>query len=451
MKIIVLLLAVSLLAGAARAQWQKMPITPPAAALAGVSPGGEGSQWPRYNLAVAPSDPNFLLLPIDVGGLLRSLDGGAHWSQAMSGWNARGANDFAIDPRNAKHVLGVGGNSMNWGENWGQSPHGVYLSTDKAVSWKQVLAVPDGFLTHVAFDPSSFDGAKNICTVAYYASYTRGLFRSDDGGATWRAVSRSPIENQSGDGQAPVLAVAPRGGTLYLGGRNGLLRSSDGGASFQNVVPGEVEGVAVSAQAPGEVWVSGAMGLLHSRDGGQTFAPLAAAGVDRDGGKPILNVVVSPADARRMFCWVAGDNWKWMRYLSRDGGQTFVPIQVLEGTAGHAGGGNGVPGGLAALPFNVRNGWFAWHPTDPNIAWGIGGDWATKSRDGGLTFEWSNNGNNGIMVGQSFNFSPHAPGVVMLGFQDYNGAFTLDGGQTWNYRDVSGPRLGRALLRRFRR
>ena len=30
----------------------------------------------------------------------------------------------------------------------------------------------------------------------------------------------------------------------------------------------------------------------------------------------------------------------------------------------------------------------------------------------------------------------------MLGFQDYNGAFTTDGGRTWNYRDVSGKGWG---------
>ena len=435
-----LLLAARVTLAAPPIAWQKMPILPPQAARAGVAPGGEGSQWPRYNIAVSATDPNFLLLPIDVGGLYRSLDGGAHWNQAMNGWDARGANDFAIDPRNAAHVLGVAGNSMDWGENWGQSPHGIYLSNDKAASWKQVLAVPDGFLTHVAFDPSSYDAAKKICTVAYYASYSRGLFRTDDGGTSWRAVSRLPIENRTQTGA--LLAVAPTGGAVYVGGKAGFYRSTDGGQTFQNTLQGEVQGISVVASAPNQVWVSGAMGLVHSTDGGLTFSPLQAAGVDRDGGKPILNINVSPADPSRMLCWVAGDNWKWIRYISHDGGQSFAPIKVLEGTAKRDGGGNGVPGGLAALPFNVRNGWFGWHPTNPNIVWGIGGDWATKSTDGGQTFEWSNNGNNGIMVGQSFNFSPHAPGTVMLGFQDYNGAFTTDGGQTWNYRDVSGQGWG---------
>ena len=443
---ILILCAVLLGAVGARAQekprWQKMPILPPSAARAGVFPGGEGSQWPRYNIAVARTDPDFLLMPIDVGGLLRSLDGGKNWSQTMNGWNARGANDFAIDPRNAAHVLGVAGNSMDWGAGWGASPHGVYLSSDKAASWQQVLSVTDGFLTHIAFDPSSYDANQKICRVAYFASYSSGLQRTDDGGKTWRAVSRLPIENRLDKDNGALIAVHPTRGTLYLGGKNGFFRSDDGGKTFQNVLEGEIWGLSVCEKTPDEVWISGAPGLLHSSDGGHTFAPLLAQGVDRNGDKPIRNVNVSPANPQQMLCWVAGDNWAWIRYLSRDGGRTFAPIKVLEGTAQRAGGDNGVAGGLAALPFNVRNGWFGWHPTNPNIVWGIGGDWATKSLDGGQTFEWSNNGNNGIMVGASLNFSSTAPDVVMLGFQDYNGAFTLDGGQIWNYRDVSGQGWG---------
>ena len=46
------------------------------------------------------------------------------------------------------------------------------------------------------------------------------------------------------------------------------------------------------------------------------------------------------------------------------------------------------------------------------------------------------------MVGGMFAFNPRDPKTVFLGFQDYNGAFTTDGGATWNYRDVSGMGWG---------
>ena len=62
-----------------------MPIVSPDTKKAGI-PGGEGGQWPRGPVAVSPADPDFLLLPIDVGGLYRSLDGGKNW--AGHAWSA---------------------------------------------------------------------------------------------------------------------------------------------------------------------------------------------------------------------------------------------------------------------------------------------------------------------------------------------------------------------------
>ena len=417
-----------------------MPLLSPEAAAAGLSPGGEGAQWPRGPVVVSDADPDFLLLPIDVGGLYRSLDGGRHWDLAMSGWNARGANGFAIDPKNSKHVIGIGGNSMDWGENWGNSsPNGLYLSCDQAVSWKQVLAFRPGTGGALAFDPTSFDSAKNACSVVYFASYDLGLFRSDDGGATWKSVSREPIGQANATYNTTLLAVHPRTGAIYFAGKAGLFSSHDKGVTFHKLwSDGSVYGLSLPPSAPDNLYLSGTAGLLCSKDAGQTWTVLAAKGIDWKPDEPIRNITVSPADLNRMLCWVQGANWAWVRYVSHDGGATFQPIKIQTGTASHGGGVNAVAGGVAVLPYNVRNGFFAWHPTDPNLAYGLGGDWVTRSTDGGRTFAWWNNGYNGIMVGASFNFSAHEPNTVFLGFQDYNGAFTTDGGHIWNYRDVSG-------------
>lgn len=94
------------------------------------------------------------------------------------------------------------------------------------------------------------------------------------------------------------------------------------------------------------------------------------------------------------------------------------------------------------LPYNNRGGVWAYHPTEPNRIFSTGGDWVTRSDDAGATFTWSNDGQNAVMVGASFNFSPAHPEVTFLSFQNYNGAFALDGGRTWNHRDVSGNGWG---------
>lgn len=421
------------IATAAAPRWEKMPLLPPEAKKAGIFPGGEGCQWPRGPVVVGPSDPNFLLLPIDVGGLYRSLDGGAHWEAANIGWNARGANAFAIDPRNPKRVLGVAGNSMDYGATWGKSPHGVYLSTDKAGSWKQVHSALEGIGGTVAYDPSSFDAKRGYCTRAYFLSAKDGLFRSDDGGTTWKPVANTDAtlgrvdRDWTQGGTILSLLKIDHRGTVYIGGGKGLARSTDNGKTWQAMRTNPVYGLDVTPS--GAVYISGADGLqvaVSPHTG--VFTPLAAQGVDRMGGKPIERVTVSPVNPDRMAVWVAGDNWKWVRYISHDGGKSFVEMKQEKG--------------YAPMPMNARQGYFAWDTKNANRLYALGGDWVTLSTDGGRTFTWHNNGYNGVMVGGLFNFSPQAPKTVFLAFQDYNGAFTLDGGATWNYRDVSGKGWG---------
>ena len=408
-----------------------MPILTPEAKAAGVFPGGEGSQWPRGPVAVSPADPNFLLLPIDVGGLYRSLDGGAHWEVCMVGWDARGANAFAIDPRNASHVLGIAGNSMNWDPHWGPTPHGLYLSVDKAASWTHVLALTGGIAGAVAFDPSSYDPARGYCTRAYHLANDQGVYRTDDGGRSWgmahAALAAAPGRSfDAGGGFASNLQVAPDG-TVYAGGVGGLFRSRDRGRTFEAVRTDEVDGLALTPDGR-TLYISGSGGVLASRDGGTTFTALPGKGLERPAGLPVVGVTVSPADPRRMLCWIAKPGFQWPRFVSHDGGASWQTV-----TLDNAG---------ESLPYNARQNYATWSPADPNVAYSIGGDWVTKSTDGGRTFHWSNNGYNGVMVGGLFNFSAHAPNTVFLGFQDYNGAFTTDGGKTWNYRDISGKGWG---------
>lgn len=423
--------------------WKKMPLLSPEAA-AGVNPGGEGGQWPRGPVVVSRSNPDFLLLPIDVGGVYRSLDGGKNWNLSMSGWNARGANGFAIDPFNPDHVLGIGGNSMDWNPLWSRnSPNGLYLSDDRANTWKQVLSIRPGKGGALAFDPASFDEGKRRCLTAYFASYDLGLFRSDDGGSSWTPVNRLPVGMANETDNTTLLAVHPRKGCVYLAGRTGLWVSGDRGVNFRKLWSGgAVHGLSQPTCEPNTLFLSATNGLFRSDDEGENWVSLTASGITRKIDEPIRDITVSQADPKRMLCWVEGANWAWVRYVSHDGGASFKPIGIERGTATRDGGTNAVPGGQAALPYNVRNGYFAWHPTDPNLVYGLGGDWVTRSTDGGQRFVWWNNGYNGIMLGASFNFSTHEPDTVLLAFQDYNAAFTTDGGRVWNYRDVSGHGWG---------
>jgi hypothetical protein len=416
------------------AHWIKMPILTPEQKEAGVFPGGEGAQWPRGPIAISPADPDFLLLPIDVGGVYRSLDGGRYWEIAMVGWNARGANGFAIDPRNANRAVGIGANSANWNPNWGPSPEGLYLTTNQAASWQQVKVLPGAFGGNVVFDPTSYNAAKGFCVVLFYRSNDDGLFRSEDGGETWASMAGVPSPGfhkregdwATGEEADPRLAINPVTGELYLAGQAGLFCSTNRGGSWTHPRMDPVYSLAVTLG--GTVLISDPYRVLSSPDDGKTWVSLAGKGLDTTGGRHIQDLAISPADPNRMHCWITGGNFVWERFVTHDGGTTWNPVKVERDAA--------------PLPMNRRQGYCTWSPGDPQLAWSIGGDWVVKSGDGGNTFHWSNNGYNGVMCGGTFAFNPFDRNLVLLGFQDYNGAFTTDGGKTWNYRDISGKGWG---------
>jgi hypothetical protein len=394
--------------------WSRVPIRSAAFAAAGRL-GGEGAQVVRA-LGASRANADFMLLGADVGGVHRSLTGGAAWSPAMVGWHSRGATAFAFDDADALHVLGVGGNSGSFG-----GANGVHVSFDGAASWSFVLPIADadGCLdgSAVAFDPSTA-GA-----VAYFSS-AAGLWRSTNAGSNWTLVNRF-LSNA-------CLALDSRG-SLYASSNDyesfgfyscGRGYDGAGGANCTRVRSEYTTGVDVARDGSDLVFISNWAGVMTSADGGQSFKLLPGAGLPAPGTTPMRHVSVSPADASRISVWFAvGPYYNTTFAISHDGGATFS-CSVFDNSD-------------AFLPFNGRDGKPVWHATNASIFFNAGGDWPTRSDDGGLTLRWSGAGYNVVMTGGAFAFSTFATNAVFLAFQDYAGAVTLDGGSSWT--SVVGP------------
>jgi photosystem II stability/assembly factor-like uncharacterized protein len=103
--------------------------------------------------------------------------------------------------------------------------HALYRSTDQGKSWQKIAVAPlkDGQISSFAVSPAG----KGIL---YIAGPGVGVLRSDDGGSTW-------IERNEGLGNRDVIAVAahttqPETAYAVLGD-HGVYRSQDGGRSWR--------------------------------------------------------------------------------------------------------------------------------------------------------------------------------------------------------------------------
>jgi photosystem II stability/assembly factor-like uncharacterized protein len=203
-------------------------------------------------IAVAPSDPRVLYVgtgQADVrydvaagNGVYRSGDGGKSW-QHVGLESTRHIGDIVVDPRDPNVVLVAA-----LGHLFGPNPdRGVFRSTDGGKSWRRTLAIDDGTgVVDLAADPADprvvFAAAWQARVHPWLSYFTplvgpgSAIYRSGDGGVTWKRLSGHGLPD--GDLGRIGLAVAhgKTGARVYAtiaGKKAGLYRSDDGGANWR--------------------------------------------------------------------------------------------------------------------------------------------------------------------------------------------------------------------------
>lgn len=435
----VCILAAGTAAAAASAeQWEPMPLVTEEQLNRG-NTGGEGCQWP-LSLVMDARNGNFMLMGTDVGGVYRSLDGGENWEQASVGMDCRGACAMAVDPENPNHVLLVGANSMT------SEYNGIYVSMDQAETWERTykanLRGYRDIRDQIVFDPGSFNG--EICTTAYWSRSTgadfgygeqgedlAGLYKTTDGGYHWELIPGT--HDTAG---YSILKYALQGDQLilYTGNSSGFFRSTDGGQNFEKLLNGSVTGLDVpSEHSPIVVLCTNGSGggIYRSEDYGTAMQKVESEDY-RNFTVPV-RVKVSPVNPDCMIILdeTINNNSDYENnrpYYSEDGGVTWTR-SVMDSYG-------------SFIPFNARNYTFLWDSQKEGVVWSFGGDWISKSTDGGRIFRWNNNGNVGIMPGGSFQFNFDDPDLLYIVSQDFNGALTEDGGESWSYINHTGEDWG---------
>ncbi len=393
--------------------------------------GGEGGQV-IAQIACDAQDGQVLLMGTDVGGLYRSTDGGTSWLPCNIGYRPRGCRYVAIDPANRNRFFAIGSN----GDAYKMAFHGVWRSTDQGVTWssrkpmQHTQESTDGRGYHqLAFDGSSVSGG--MTRRIWWSSpgdapeAERGLYRSDDGGDTWALINPAFVKS--------ILATRPGGSRLYAANAQGLWRSDDQGRTFTRISAGTFTGLSVSRQQPDRLYATKKTSettweLVRSDDAGATVTVIPTTGMAAPGSGRwfATRISASPANADRLVAEIdTGIYFAWPRFRSADGGRTWSPMDAATLDTSRC----FLPANWAARVMGA-----AWHPTDANRLFASGGDWVAQSRDGGARWAWSNQGYTGVYLGGRCNFIPGTDDIL-IPTQDYNLAWTTDGGSTWTWED----------------
>jgi photosystem II stability/assembly factor-like uncharacterized protein len=208
--------------------WRKLPTSP------------DGRETRALDVA-AVSDR--VVLVATPSTLLRTADGGEHWEKTSAGMGA--VNALAISSLDPSRALAA-------------SPIAFYASRDAGASWEAMAEAPqDGRVYSLAFLP----GSDHVV----FAATSRGLFKSDDAGRTWRVRGGGlPQLDITG------LALHPDGRTVVASdfSSGGLWRSPDGGETWtafptDGLVSRRVWAVALDPKSPMHVVAAASAGGLH--------------------------------------------------------------------------------------------------------------------------------------------------------------------------------------------
>ncbi len=220
------------------------------------------------SLAYDPSDPNRIILGTSAGQLFISQDGGNSWSLfAHLGESDDYVFDHVVfDPTHPATIYAAAWDLFD--DNAG----GVFRSDDGGRTWKELMGAHGKSIRAMAMAPSDHN------TLVIGA--LDGVFRSRDGGATWERISpENPIaiENHSVLKNFVSVAIDPQNpDVVYAGTRHLPWKTTNGGVTWHNLKNGilddsDVFSIIVDPKVPSRVYASACSGIYKSDDGAEIF------------------------------------------------------------------------------------------------------------------------------------------------------------------------------------
>lgn len=368
-----------------------------------------------------------------------SAQGPALWKTV--GPDGGDARAFAAVPGQPRHLYL--GTTNSW----------VYESMDEGASWHRLAKLDEAddlVVDHIVVDAANPD---HLYVAGWkFGHADGGLWESQDGGKTWKAIPGLRGQSIRAFAQSPS---DPR--TIFAGTLAGVFRSTDAGASWTLISPPgsqeihEVESLAVDPKDPDIVYA----GTWHlpwkTIDGGKNWENIKQGVIDDS---DVFSILVEPGNSNIIYASACSGIYK-----SENAGKLFKKIQGIPATARrtrvlrqdpvhtdtvYAGTTEGlyktVDGGRTFQrmtgPDVIVNDVFV-DPNDPDrvlLATDRGG--VLSSKDGAVTFEESNPGFSARKV-EALLVDPSDASRLFAGVvndKTYGGVFfSGDGGIQWKH------------------
>jgi len=368
------------------------------------------------DIEAVADDPRIIYVGTASGGVFRSRNNGVTWDPVFDrSGSGLSIGDIAIAPSDRIIVwVGTGEANNRQTSTFGD---GVYRSLDGGTTWQYMGLRETQSIGRVVIDPHDPD----IVFVAaaghlFGPNEERGLYRTKDGGSTWKKV----LGVDANTGVIDV-AMADDGHTLFAatyerrrrafgfvggGPGSGLWRSLDGGDTWTRLTNGLPTGnigrigVAIAKSDPRTVYAvieNRNGGVFRSTDGGTTWTRQNRLD---ERGNYYGQIRVDPTNANKV--WLPLTEL----HVSIDGGKTFTEDSL----------------NVRVHPDNHAL-WIDPHQPDHMMLGNDGGVWFTY--DAGRHWDWVNN----LPIGQLYDIAVdhRDPYWIYGGLQDL-GTFTFPSG-----------------------
>lgn len=160
--------------------------------------------------AVDPNDRAKYYVAVASGGVWKTVNSGTTWTSVFDNEGAFSIGAVALDPKNPSNVwVGTGERNSQRSVGYGD---GVYRSDDGGRSWRNVGLKKSEHIGRIVIDPRD----SNVVYVAaqgplWSAGGERGLYKTTDGGKTWKSL----ITVSENTGVTDVVIDPSNPDTLY--------------------------------------------------------------------------------------------------------------------------------------------------------------------------------------------------------------------------------------------